>query len=406
MNTLQATMSNVTPLEGATVPEARDDSQNLLENVASVRESPPAARQASADSREDDNIFALIPRTEVLKVGASLPTFSHATLSAMDRSKKHTQQLNIVKSSMMVIHGSSPSHLHTNLRHKEWGDNSKLKKYFPLTNKRTGLPLKKSFNNFPICLLGLCATTKDRLIAINAWLNMTPPDRSAFAAVAKAAFASYSFLDSSLIEDVPKIKYTGILDSAEDRQQHVKASASHNLLATAKSQRKPREPPSTVSQMNDRHVHNAKRQVEERMKALMDMSTPIPRTGAIAEPAGIWMRNVQTPSKHGRPDQDRQILERPKTDLYVRNGSALMQIVNLFGPVFDGTKAIETPSRQEQVALELLKTAGVAIHTADNSENWPGAVRQKIRGRKRALTLEEVVERNGVRLDDDDEVSL
>ena len=109
----------------------------------------------------------------------------------------------------------------------------------------------------------------------------------------------------------------------------------------------------------------------------------------------MWTRNVQTPAKYGRPEQDRCILSEPKHDLYVRDPGAVMTLVRTFGQAYAATTAIETPARKQQVALESLNANGVSIHTSNTSENWPDAVHQKTRGRKRALSIKEVIERNG-----------
>lgn len=127
----------------------------------------------------------------------------------------------------------------------------------------------------------------------------------------------------------------------------------------------------------------------------MDVSTPVPGSGAIAQPALVWIRNVQTPGKYGRPGQDRCILSKPTCDLYVRDHDGIMDLFDALAPAYAAAAAIETPVRKQQVVLDTLRAAGTNIHTSDTSENWPGAEHQKSRARKGPLTIEEIMERNG-----------
>lgn len=251
-------MASITPLEDSHVPEDRDNGPSLLESLESAHESPCAARRPSGDDESGDDVFASIPRTSVFRIGDSLPPFSQGTLAAFGRSKSHSRQLDIAKRGMKVVHGEMPDHLHVDLNHQEWGNNDKLKKYFPLVNETTNRPVKKRFLNFPLCLLGLCATSNDRLIALNAWLQMKKDDQTTFNELLKQAFTFPTKLDGMLKEDVKKPIYIGILDPLQDRQESLKNSASQQVLEYATAKRKSSDLPHTVSQMNDQHVHAAK----------------------------------------------------------------------------------------------------------------------------------------------------
>lgn len=272
-----------------------------------------------------------------------------------------------------VYHAEPPSVLHQ-MDAPDWKDAQYLRRTFTKPPTRRQKKPQQSHYAFPICLILLCDSVRERLIVINEWLNMSKEKQKEANAQFSRLFVTPSkSAELSIQYDPENPKAIGRADKLELRKTKAQEMHSGKLLDSKKRRVSCSDAPKSNAQLRDTTVKLPESRAQVNLQQMIHRTRKTDENEsnvtANFEPVLSTSSTAYSPAK-GRPPIDAR--PEPKNAVYCRSKDGLARHLDaLIMPAVRALLDKNVPINGASIVDELEQSDNHVLYVEAEKASWP-----------------------------------